>query len=358
MALYPPAYPLKLGLIARSDCGGLSTQTWEFYRHLHPEKVLVVDLGRAGRGPLIEGMYDPAECEWLGFTKGYPDAEILKEFLEDLDVVFSCENTYGLGLPTMCNQRSIRLVVQANPELHRPREAPYAEVVLPTTWERDRIPHAPILPVPINRSVLPFRQRTEARVFYHPIAPAMLDRSGTELVLACLPFIKEKVEIVFRGPVPPLAAPSNVKVWILPNENRPYFDLYPSHADVLLQPRRYGGLNLPMQEAASLGMPVLGIGIPPMCELPHAYNVPPSDSRMEPMKGGMFPVYGATPQSIAARIDWLAQNPAEVSQASLRANEWAERLNWRYCVQLYREFLGVDSADPSHIGTPDASPTP
>lgn len=351
---HPLTLSKRLGIIGRADCGGLGTQSFEAIRHLNPDKVLILDMGMRGRGSMV---YQISGSTVLSLRQFTPRA--MQQFLQGLDVVLGFETVYSAELCLMAKSQGIRVVIQVNPELYRPHEYPYADVILPTTWERDRIPHAPILPVPINRSVLPFRQRTEARVFYHPIAPAMLDRSGTDLVIDALPYIREKVEIIFRGTVPRgLSAPSNVKVWILPNENRPYYDLYPSHADVLLQPRRYGGLNLPMQEAASLGMPVLGIGIPPMSELPHAFNVPPIRATMQSMKGGVFPVYTTLPQSIASRIDWLAQNPTEVAQASLRANEWAETLNWSHWASRYREFLGVDSADPSHIRTPNASPTP
>lgn len=53
---------MKIGLLARSDDVGLGVQSLEFYRHMHPDKVLVVDMtAHSRRG-------GPNHPEW------YPDA--------------------------------------------------------------------------------------------------------------------------------------------------------------------------------------------------------------------------------------------------------------------------------------------
>jgi hypothetical protein len=92
---------MRIGLIARADKTGLGIQTYEFYRHMKPDKVLVVDLSS-----LLWSISLICRCTQVGqvwHDKRYPGTEIfhdpvVDEFLKDLDVVFTCETPYSYYL--------------------------------------------------------------------------------------------------------------------------------------------------------------------------------------------------------------------------------------------------------------------
>lgn len=349
---------MKLGLIARGDRGGLGIQTWEFFRHMRPDATLVVDLGRDGRGVCDREKYLNELRPWkaLGFpdatgvdgrelhvVTGYPTDDDLAWLCSRSDVVFTCEAAYNDRLPEIAREHACDVVVQANPELFRGADWPGCRVVAPTPWELPRIPGAQVLPVPVARDVLPYRPAAKAEVFYHPTAPAMLDRNGTNLVVAALRHIHANVTIVFRGPPPNRRVfrhvPKNVRVeWLAPYEG-PYFDAYPDEADVLLLPRRYGGLCLPIQEAASLGMPVVTLDLEPQRSYPHAVLAQTTTSTLGRMKGGNFAVHDTDPVLLASAIRTLVDRPELVRELSVNADEWSEKISWSSLVGRYRSVL-------------------
>lgn len=334
----------RLGLIARCDRGGLGIQTSEAYRHLHPERTLVVHTDHVARGQCDRSLYDGDGVTWLRADPSPTDA---RNFMADLDVVFSCECLYLPEWIAIARSLGVQVVVQANPEFYD-HELAGARIVLPTSWEADRVPHERILPVPVALERFPYRQRSEARVFYHPTSQAMLDRNGTGIVLAALQHVTTDVQVIVRGQLSrgdlarqrERTVRPNVKLTFLPWVDDPYWTAYPPEADMLLLPRRYGGLCLPMQEAAALGMPVVTTDLTPQREYPHAVLIPAAPSVQESMKIGPVTVHKADPRLLAAEIDRLAGAPDEVSRLSAVARGWAETLSWSAWEQEYRVTLG------------------
>lgn len=240
---------VRLGLIARCDRGGLGNQTAELFRHMAPDRTLVVHTDHATRGKCDQSRYPGDNVTWL---RAGPSPQDAVDFMRGLDVVFSCECLYQADWMLLAQQMGVAVVVQANPEMFDARELAGARVVLPTPWESHRVPHEQILPVPVALDRFTFRRRTQARVFYHPTAPAMLDRNGTSIVLASLQHVTAEVAVVIRGELTrgelarrrDRVVPDNVKLVELPWTEGPYWSAYPDEADVLLLPRRYGGLCL------------------------------------------------------------------------------------------------------------------
>lgn len=335
---------MTLGLIARCDSGGLAAQTYEAYRHLQPYRTLVIDLGAGGRGNSMPHLYNQGD---VIFSPGVPNRETMAKFLDGLTTVFTCESTYGYLLCDLAPYYGVRVVIQANPELRVPTEWTGAEIVLPTEWERRRFEKEKVLPVPINREVLPFKLRTEAKTFYHIAAPAMLDRNGTQIVIDALKYVSNECKVIIRGAssIVGFDRIGNVTVDYLPFETKPYYDLWPEEADIFLLPRRYGGLCLPMQEAASLGMPIVAIGAPPMDSLPHAFNVPATAAEPVQMKGGTFNVYSASPRKLAEQMDWLIEHRTYVSLLSTAADTWADKHSWDTLLPNYERLLGLSKRE-------------
>lgn len=322
---------MSLGIIARADNSGLATQTWEMARHTRPAKVLVVHPKAAERGPFRPERYDGlGTVTTTGFRHGqWLDQGLLESWLDGLSVVYTAESDYGAPLALRCALRNIKLVVHANPELwsERLRDST-TTVVTPTTWELERIPGARCMPMPVDRERLPFRQRTEAKVFWHPAAPAFHDRHGTDTFRAALKCLTLPLEIVVSGTsfARVRHAGGALVRFVPPRTN--YWDGY-DDADVLVLPRRYGGLSLPVQEALSAGMPVVMLDTGPYAGQPGVLTTPVTQHYDAAMKGGIFAVHSTDPALLAHDLEELFLDPGLTRNASMAADRHAATLDWR-----------------------------
>lgn len=336
---------MTLTLIARADHGGLAAQTIEFYRHMHPDRLLLIDLGDRGAGATNLGRYavegEPHPGPSWRITSGYPTAAECAWAAES-DVVFTVESTYGRELAAMCAAVGSRLVIQVNPELYVPEEAHGAEIVLPTTWEAARFPGHTLLPVPVALEHWPEpRVRTECRVLYHPTGSAMVDRNGTEILLAALQFVEADLVLLVRSPEP-RNLPDRVhrtRVYALPPV-ADYWDAYPPEADVCVIPRRYGGLCLSAQEAMGAGMAVVLTDREPDNQTP-ALLIPAEHRTRCPMKGGTFDLVHVIPQTLGSALTELAARPDLVENVSGACQTWAILNSWTVWEDRYRTALGV-----------------
>jgi len=336
-----------IGAILRVDQGGLGNQSSEFVRHMKPDRILAIDFGSSGRGKSDPHRF---KGDHVMHVLGTPGPDDCRRFLDGLDVVFTCEAFYQPIFVKIADVMGVSCIVQSNPEMHDPVDLAGARVVLPTEWESERVPHERILPVPIALDRFTPRLRKQAKVFYHVAAPAMLDRNGTAILLAALRHVTAEITVIIRGSLPRDARgarmiPPNVTLHEIPWTEEPYWRAYPD-ADVLLLPRRYGGLCLPMQETAALGMPVITTDLCPQCAYPQAELVPVSGFEWHPMKGGDFPVANVHPRNYAAAIDRLAGDPERVKDLSDAAVMWARRLGWHRLGSSYQEVLAAIPATP------------
>lgn len=334
----------RLALIARGDRGGLGSQTVELHRHLKPAKTLVMDLADAGRGRTSIKEFVHGQIR-INVGPIIEDAN-LTWLLEDVDVLFTVECDYQpkrdseAHLWEAARNAGVKTILQANPELLRQRYRPDV-LIVPTTWEMARLPGAVHLPMPVATDRLPFRQRTEARTFVHMAAPAMEDRNGTLLVVQAVRMVTEPCRLILRGPVPrrlPRMG-GNVEVIVDDSSCERYWECWHDESDVLIMPRRYGGLSLPIQEAAALGIPTLTFGIPPQSDWPGMATIRASAVEQVPCIGGTFPLYDCPPVVLARRMDSLVQSPQEVADLSADAHEWAESISWDRLLPRYLDLI-------------------
>lgn len=332
-----------VGLVARCDNGGLASQTWEAFRHLRPERTLVLDLV-SSRGICQPDRYPGPGVHWLD---AYPTDRQATAFLEGLDVVFGAECWYSPTWTRIARELGVLCVLQANPELYDHLEANGSRIVLPTPWESQRVPHSRILPVPIalDRFHLRAHRRERADVFYHISSGAMADRNGTGLLLAALRHVRAAITLILRSTRArteivrqPVRAPGNVTVIELSHSDEPYYACWPD-ADVLILPRRYGGLCLPLQEAAALGMPAITTALPPQDDYPHVALMPVTTSEQIATKAGSFSAWSVDPRALASEIDALAGAPHRVRMLSDAALDWAASLSWDALLPDYHEVL-------------------
>lgn len=310
----------RLGLIARADCSGLANQTHEVWRHLHPERTLIVDLKDRNRGPFRPEKFD---SDILVTEFDRPTDEEIRWLVDGSDVIYCAETPTHPGLNFYCAETGTRLVIHANPELWDPTYAPFAEVWTATAWREDLLPPHTIVPFPVATDR--FRARSSdalkgVKRVLHVGAPAMLDRNGTDLVARALKHVRYPIELVLRGGV----------------EN--YWDLF-ADVDALILPRRYAGLCLTMQEAAASGLPIVMLDSDVnACRTIPELRVPTHSAEAHPMKGGMVEVFDARPEDVAACIDRLTDSDV-VWDACLASYTWAQSISWEAQLPKWQALL-------------------
>lgn len=344
---------MRVGLIARADRTGLAVQTWCFWRNMHPAATLVVDLAHcSGQSPELDRYAsDPNVTVWRAAV--YPSVEakpdpVLENFLDQVDVVFTCETPYNLWLFKRAREKGVRTVLQPNYEFLEYllyRDLPEPDVFgLPSRWHeqeiRMRLPGRDIrhLPVPVDRTLLPYRHRSELRTLLHTAGtPAMEDRNGTLLLMEAMQHVRAPVELTIRTQKHlPQPASRNVRVDTRSSQN--FWDLY-GDEDLYVIPRKFGGLCLPMQEALSVGMPVLSTNVSPQDEFIPTDLLVDAPPVREVMTRAPIWVHEANPHAVAARIDWLYDNPDRFSELSEWADLWAVGHDWEALRPAYEEVL-------------------
>ncbi len=266
----------------------------------------------------------------------------MEAWIRDLDVVFGCETFYVPWFTSLAAVHNVRTVLQPNPEFvtHVLEWQPTPTVLaVPTTWRIDDIPGAVHLPVGVDRHRLPWRQRTRADTFLMVVGhQAVHDRQGLRVVLAALRHVTRPVHVVIRSQRP-LANPGgygrHIHLDVRVGDQEDYWRLY-DEGDVMLHPRRYGGLSLPMQEALSAGMPVLMPDASPQnTVLPDGMLLPCTTGQRFRSLVGDLPLYDVNPRVLAARIDELVDDPGEVAILSKQADGIATGLDWTGLADRY-----------------------
>lgn len=332
---------MRLGLIARCDRGGLAAQTYELWRHLKPDKTLVLDV-ESSRGPSEPGKITDEHGE-VRVCRGFPARREWQWLTSHIDVILTVETPYASALCSFAARTKTRVVVQANPELFDPRECPDSIVILPTSWESHRVEGATVLPLPVPTDMLPYRHRDGVRTFVHQWAPAFHDRNGTEVLLAALPSITVPCNLIVRGPAK-LKLPARVGHVEVVHDRRQYanyWEGWPEEADCLVLPRRFGGLSLPMMEAAALGMPIITTDLAPQNEWvprPGLVKVKPGPHYVR-MKGGQFPVWDVDPVALALAMDRMVRDNEQASFCSHASRLYARCNSWAWMLPEYEKFL-------------------
>jgi hypothetical protein len=350
---------MTFAMVGRCDPGGLGTLTSEVHRHLAPARTLLLDLAGRGRGACREDPYVHGDVVRAPFAGGIPDLLIDWLCAPGVDVVWSAETFYDDRILRYARTNGVRTVVCAMPELApwadgaptAARSAPRPAVVtIPTGWRAHTLPAAQLLPVPVATDRLHRRTRTRVEHLYHPTGRAMLDRNGTELLLAALPHISRPCRLTIRAERPlQIPAAGLVDVTVVTDPAADYWDQYPPDIDLLVLPRRYGGLSLPVQECAALGVPAVVLDVDPYAVYPWTICVPATRARPTRMKGGVVPVHDASPLALAAAID-AAIDGAAHAVASAGAADWAAAHAWsgplgaRWCETLAGDCPRVAAA--------------
>jgi hypothetical protein len=311
---------MTLGIVARADSTGLGTIGIEFVRHLRPGKVLGIDLS-AERGYSPIRAHFPSSTHW---TSGFPTRDEIGDFLEGCSTVLTFETAYGPDLFPVARERGVKTVLVVMPE-YLPAYGPGLGpdlFVNPTPWAPFKLP-SPVVTIPIPIALDRFdypRERpldTPLRLA-HPAGRVVgRDRNGTILV--------EKASRLFSQPVTTKVQEGRPGARDLTN----YFDVLVD-ADVLVLPRRYGGLCLPMQEAAAMGIPTVLLDVGGYREMgwPASLLVPARKLLTRRMRGNVIVHYETRPPLLAKYVNALLDDEDHYARTSDYVRSWAEERSW------------------------------
>lgn len=341
---------MKLGLIAYADNSGLGSQTQAYHDHLAPFRTMVLD--RSGSLKSSYECYPERYPDAWKFVLGLPDFNEVNDFLDGLDVVLMAECSPTEYLLRAAKARDVRTVIVPNWEYFHHFQKPGLISpdlwLAPSLWHFDEYPEPKAyLPFPVD--LLPVDEAVDTVYnFVHiagmPIAP---DRNGTESVLRALEKITTNVNITIFCQKPAyideimqkndLKVPKNVQL-SLRTSVKTTDELYAGQ-QVLLMPRRFGGLCLPVNEALARGMPVLMTDISPNNEwLPGSWLVP-AKLIGERKMASMIKVYDADTDELAHMIDRLRNGRAYAWRLKQQAAHTAEKYSWGVWRDKYIETL-------------------
>lgn len=348
---------MKLGILCYASPTGLGYQTRDYVKYLNPDKLLAVDLSMYNGMPVYKEWYEGRNVIW---TSGVPNNDEINRFLDGLDVVFMAETPLNYYLFEEAKRRGIKTFNAFNYEFldyfkHPEWEVPTV-LAAPTVWNIDivrglnktKVHH---FPVPVERNH-PVREINELKKVFHIIGrPAVNDRNGTLSFLSAIERIGRKYEYIvylqeptdFRAkeyyePVRKrlMEVKESVGIKIVKNsvDNKELF----SEGDLLILPRRYGGLCLPMQEALSWGIPVI------MTDISPNDSVLPKNWLVKAVQKTMFrghaeiPVYEADIDDLVVKIGQFADGNF-MKESNHIADGIGESLSWENLKPKYLQWF-------------------
>ena len=312
---------MRLGIIARSDNTGLGNQTMELVKMLNPDKILLINSQFFNNNKQHPEWYK--DYNVIETRKGMPRTNEVVSFLENIDVVISCETFYHLELVDLAKAKGIKTILQYNYELFGNLVHPewtLPDVFLaPSSWNLDpvmekfgnktKVMH---LPPPTDHTL--FNQAKEInllkdhkRILHIAGKKAAKDRNGTDSLLVMIKYSKGDYELVIKSQTPLnlICKDSRVKIEVGNPDNRQ--DMY-SGFDAMVLPRRYAGLCLPMNEALMSALPVFMTDISPNnAVLPHKWLA--ESKKIDTFRTkSMVDVYDVKPDKLANIIDKYVGN--------------------------------------------------
>jgi hypothetical protein len=267
---------MRLGIIARSDNTGLGNQTRELVNMLKPSKILLIDSSFFNKNVQHPDWY--AGYDVIKTSKGMPTPKEIEIFLKEVDVVISCETFYDSEFIKRARSYNVKTILQYNYELFAnmaDKTLDLPDILLaPSAWNLDiiedlfgrksRVIH---LPPPTEVSLFDSARevnlsKNHKRILHIGGRKAARDRNGTETILGVMKYSKADYELVIRTQTPLDVVSRDKRVVIETGNPENREDMY-SGFDMMLLPRRYAGLCLPMNEALISGLPVFMTNISP-----------------------------------------------------------------------------------------------
>ena len=307
---------MRLGIIARCDNTGLGNQTRELVKMLNPNKILLIDSSFFNNNKQYPEWY--SEYNVIKTIKGMPRTKEILAFLENIDVVISCETFYSVDFINLAREKNIKTILQYNYELFgnmtNPEWALPDILLSPSVWNMDivnekfgsktKLIH---LPPPTDTSLFDNVRKnnlskTHKRILHVGGKKASKDRNGTDTVVEMLKYSKAEYELVITTQTPLEFNTKDKRLTLSKDNVQNREDLY-NGFDAMILPRRYAGLCLPMNEALISGLPVFMTDVSPNNYiLPNKWLVE-SKKIGEFRTKSMVNIYEANPERLARMID-------------------------------------------------------
>lgn len=345
---------MKLGMIVRADNTGLGVQSHSFYKHMKPHKTMVVDISNLNGN---KQYYERYKKPWR-IVKGFPTDTDCDEFLDGIDALFTFEIPYNYYLFERANELGVKTFLHYNYEfldyLQRPELPRPTTLLSPSAWGFADVANRGLDPFlmisPTDTKIIKPRTIKRAKTFVHLVGkPAVHDRNGTDVVIKSLEHITADINIIFRcqnqkylddlrKTIRESAIPLNVNVEFR-GEVEHYSQNY-DEGDVMLIPRKYGGMCLPMQEALASGMPVIMTDVSPNnTRLPLLWLVPAKHVGTF-MTRTEIDIWEANPRDLAMKIDWFAGlNEEDMTHLNNMALDIGETYSWKNMLPQYQSLL-------------------
>jgi hypothetical protein len=307
---------MRIGIIARSDNTGLGYQTKELTDMLNPSKVMLIDFSAHNNNIQHPEWYDGYNVTNI---LGYPTSREIEKFLNDLDVVLSCETFYNNEeFIEIAKVKNVKTFLQYNYELFgnlAKKKMPLPDVLIsPSSWQlqvivdkfgrKAKVAHIPPPTTPniFTNALKENTSKTHKKILHIGGKRAAMDRNGTDTMIEMLKYSKADYELVIKTQTKLEINSNDSRLTVDYNDQKNREDMYFGF-DLMVLPRRYAGLCLPMNEALLSGLPVFMTNISPN------NNVLPSDWLVDAQIIDQFKaktlidVYGANPRQLAEMVD-------------------------------------------------------
>ncbi len=352
---------MKIGLVARAEDRGLGIQTWEWARAMRPDRVLVVDCDNGAHGyPMHLDRFGGLGASVVVLHHTQMGSDAVRPWLDGLDVVYAvetfydwrfCDIAHGLGVATVCHM---------NPEFYKhdgdardDRLTHPTEWWLPTPWLAEALPATRVMPVPVPLDRWPEpvdAWRSGPLRLLHVVGKrAMADRNGTLALLRAVRMLRCEVEVTVLTQERRLPSPGRTARGVAYRSvlggTADYWRMYAGH-HVLVMPRRFGGLCLPVLEAAGAGLGVVMPQVSPN-EVYPATLLPAAEAASIVTGFGAVPTCDIDVHAFVALVHDLAADRDRVRAMQHRARRWAEDHAWSHMADEYRAAL-ADAAAKMH----------
>lgn len=330
----------KLGIITRCDDSGLGNMSQDFYKYLEPEKVMT-----------IYGTYNNHPERFPGAiicNQGIPSLQNIKDFLKDIDVLITFETPYNWNLISEAKKKGVKTIII--PDYEWTTQNPPVEPDLwlcPSKLDYELLKaegkNVEYMPVPTDRTKIPFRLREKANtfLFINGHGGAIGRNSAREMMEAIARVSMSMVNppnFIFRSQV-------QVETTIhLPNirldATEVAKDKLYEEGDVFVFPHKFDGLSLPIQEAMAAGMPIITTDFFPFNEMLPKELLFPYDDKAKAKLGDdtrEIDIHFIYPRFLAEKIQEIAGK--DITELSKKMNELAETYSWFTLKNKYIELL-------------------
>lgn len=342
---------MKWALVGRPETDrGIGIQTREIAQHLRPDWSLIVDLNSGFNKDFATFVDNPMTVMERN-ARGELDMQGIERMLRThkIQALLTVETFYDERVFKLCRKLRIKTIIQMNPEFYRGNREHPDEWWWPTPWLTHRLPIGKLMPVPVPwiRTQLPWANDDRLHVLHVAGKRGVGDRNGTRLFIESLRYLRSPIKVLITAQdhhdrwrkLIDENAPrrGDVEVFLQTASTSDRRALYLGQ-DLLVMPRRFGGLCLPVLEAMGSGMAVAMTA----CSPNEWWPVFPMDCDRDvsvQVPFGNLPTMTVQPETIAQTIEMFARDRAVLRAQQEASRTWAEQNTWDVLGPKYIERM-------------------